>query len=224
MAISQQPTAGGTPAMAITEPTTLLTDYLLAALVFHFAFRLFRVAGRTGQSSIRWWATAFVFSAVAAVTGGTYHGFHSHLGAAVGLGLWKVTVYAIGIAGLSLLFGAALSSLRPPHRLWLLAAALLEFLVYAAWMATHNDFRFVIYDYAPVLLVVLLLQLIRLGRGKSAPWILGGILISFAAAGVQASGFDPSPGFNHNDLYHLVQMAAFYLLYRGGRLLRDRAE
>jgi urea transporter len=208
--------------MTITEPMTLLTDYLLAALVFYFAFRLFHAAGRSGQSSVRWWATAFAFSALAGVTGGTYHGFHSQLGAAVGLGLWKVTVYAIGIAGLSLLFGAALSSLRRSLRLWVLAAAILEFLVYAVWMANHNDFRFVIYDYAPVLVVVLFLQFLRLGREKSAPWILGGILLSFAAAGVQASGFDPAPNFNHNDLYHLVQMGAFYLLYRGGRLLRDR--
>lgn len=208
--------------MDITEPSNLLTDYLLAVVTLYLALRLFRVAGRTGQSSIRWWATSFVLTAVAAVTGGTFHGFRSDLGAAVGTGLWKVTVYAIGIGGFCFLFGAATSALRRSHRLWLLAAALVELLVYAAWMTTHNHFRFVIEDYAPLLLAVLFLQLFRLRTERSAPWILGGILVSFAASGIQASGFDLAANFNHADMYHIVEICAAYLLYRGGSLLRDR--
>ena len=30
------------------------------------------------------------------------------------------------------------------------------------------------------------------------------------------------PQFDHNDLYHVIQTAAMYLLYRGGLLLRER--
>ena len=40
---------------------------------------------------------------------------------------------------------------------------------------------------------------------------------------MQASGFAPHPSFNHNDLYHVIQVAAMFLLYRGARTLNDRA-
>jgi hypothetical protein len=43
--------------------------------------------------------------------------------------------------------------------------------------------------------------------------------VSLLAAGIQASGFAPHPRFNHNDLYHLIQIGAMLLLYSGARRL-----
>lgn len=80
-------------------------------------------------------------------------------------------------------------------------------MVYAALMGAHDDFRYVIYDYTVTLLVILALQahagLVR--RKPSALWIVGGILVAFAAAVVQRSG----------------EMAGIYLFSRGARLLQD---
>ena len=58
--------------------------------------------------------------------------------------------------------------------------------------------------------------------GLPKEWIIGGVLVSFGAAGIQQSGIALHQHFNHNDIYHVVQMAGVYLLYRGARLLRDR--
>jgi hypothetical protein len=52
-------------------------------------------------------------------------------------------------------------------------------------------------------------------------WILAGVAVCVVAALVQASGFALHRHFNHNDLYHLIQIAAMALLYRGARRLRD---
>jgi hypothetical protein len=52
-------------------------------------------------------------------------------------------------------------------------------------------------------------------------WILAGVAVSVGAALVQASGFALHRHFNHNDLYHVIQIAAMLLLYRGARELRD---
>jgi hypothetical protein len=64
-----------------------------------------------------------------------------------------------------------------------------------------------------------LLHVLRLRRGDrpGATWILAGLGVSVAAALVQRSGFALHPHFNHNDLYHVVQMLGTWLLYRGGR-------
>ncbi len=58
-------------------------------------------------------------------------------------------------------------------------------------------------------------------RGR---WTAAGVAVSFAAAAVQQSGLALHRHFNHNDLYHVIQMGGLYLLYRGGLLLRDRAQ
>lgn len=210
--------------MHIAEPMTLFTDYLLAGLVFCLGLRLQALWRRSGQRSVRCWAVGFHASAAAALAGGTYHGFLPYLEGLPAFLLWKLTVYAVGVAALCLFAGAVFSTLSGAARTWLLALTGLKFLIYAGWMSAHDDFRFVIYDYAPALLGVFLLAVhgALARRERFAPWLVGGVLISFAAAGFQASGLALHRHFNHNDLYHVVQMGAFWLLYRGGILLRDR--
>jgi hypothetical protein len=39
---------------------------------------------------------------------------------------------------------------------------------------------------------------------------------------VQARRLAPHRLFNHNDLYHVIQMVALYAFYRGGLQLVDR--
>ncbi len=53
-------------------------------------------------------------------------------------------------------------------------------------------------------------------------WITSGVLVTIAGAIVQQSGFRRHSDFNHNDIFHLIQIAAFYLLFRGACTLRDR--
>lgn len=209
--------------MAISEPMTLLTDYALAGLVLFFALRLLR---NSRERSVRLWAGAFFASSLAAASGGTYHGFRPLLGDIGGLLLWKTTVFSIGLTSFLMLCAMALAVLAGRGRRILLGVAVVQFLLYLGWMAGHNAFVYVILDYVPALLCVLVLQLhSRWRRGSpSAPWLVGGVLISFVAAALQRSGLALHPHFNHNDLYHVVQMAAFTLLYRGGTLLVDRRD
>jgi len=209
--------------MTIAEPMTLLTDYLLAAFVFVLAARLTGHYRRCRRTPVRWWAVGFYASSAAALLGGSYHGFLPHLDALPAMLFWKATVLSVGIAALCLFAGAVTATLSGTPRRWLLVLAWLKFAIYAAWMSRHDDFRFVIYDYAPALLGIFLLSLYAAlaRRAPASPWIVAGVIVSFAAAGVQASGLSLHVHFNHNDLYHVIQMGAFWLLYRGGRLLSE---
>lgn len=210
--------------MTMTEPMTLITDWLLAIVVFWFALRLVLLGRERGEWAVRLWAGSFFAAATAAAAGGAWHGFHLHLAPLAAFFLWKMTLFALGAASLFLFASAAFATLRGSARRALLALALVKTLLYAGWMAGHDDYRFVIYDYGSAMVAVLLLQLPGLFRRlPAARWIAAGILLSFAAAAVQAMRLAPHPHFNHNDLYHVIQLGAFWLLYRGGRELRDRA-
>ncbi|HYI09524.1 MAG TPA: hypothetical protein VEK57_10710 [Thermoanaerobaculia bacterium] len=184
--------------MTIYEPMTLATDYLLTIAAGVFAARLWRTN--------RMWALAFLFTAAASFFGGTSHGFGPLFVPMVGVVLWKLTVFSIGFASFFLLAGSG--------RI-LAIVAVVKLVVYISWMITHNAFIWVIADYGTTLILVGAAQLIR--RTSATPWVLGSIGLSIAGAAVQASHFSLHRHFNYNDLYHVIQLAALWLLYRGGR-------
>jgi hypothetical protein len=53
-------------------------------------------------------------------------------------------------------------------------------------------------------------------------WITAGVLVTIIGLMVQRTGFRSHLDFNHNDIFHLIQIAAFYLFFRGACTLRDR--
>ncbi|HYR34094.1 MAG TPA: hypothetical protein VEQ87_07390 [Burkholderiales bacterium] len=196
----------------ISEPMTLATDYVLAAITAFLAFRILR--NTEGQSARRFWGLAFIALALGAALGGTYHGFELEA-------LWKPTVWAVGFASAGMLVGSAFAATRGAPRQALLALAAVK--LAAFWLWTWRDDRFigVVADTATAFALVAALHLWR-WREPGSRWILAGVGVSIAAAAVQASGFALHRHFNHNDLYHLIQIAAMLAYYRGARILADR--
>jgi intracellular septation protein A len=181
--------------VTVHEPMTLATDYLLTVAAAIFAARLWRVN--------RSWALAFLFTALGSFFGGTYHGLWQSAW------MWKPTVMSIGLASFFLL-----SAYFP-------RIAMLKFIAYASWMIFHDGFVWVIADYGITLLLVGAMQVVH--RTPATPWVLGSIALSVIGALVQMSGFSLHRHFNYNDLYHVIQLAALWLLYRGGLLLSAAA-
>jgi len=208
----------------MTEPVTAITDYLLAAVSFFLWWRILRRDRSDPQNARRLWAWAFAALALSALTGGTCHGFTASMGDRVSAVLWKATVYLVGITDLLMLSGSLTAAIGRRWRRFALAVAAAKFLVYAAWMTGHDEFRYVVYDYAPSMLAILLIHAVpgSLKNDPGARFILAGLLVSFVAAGVQLSRIGLHERFDHNDLYHVIQIGACYLLYRGARCLRDR--
>jgi hypothetical protein len=161
---------------------------------------------------------------VASLAGGTVHGLKEVLSVLLLRSLWKLSVYAVGAASFCLFVGTLIGTVPLSQRRFVSWIPYVQLAAYAWWMATHDEFRFVLYDYAPTLLVVTVLQASAWfsRRAQSAPWLIAGMLVSILAASVQAGGFSLHEHFNHNDLYHVIQMGGMVLFYRGAVLLRDR--
>ncbi len=182
----------------ISEPMTLATDYLLGGVSAWLAFKTFTIS--------RFWALGFLALALAAFLGGTWHGFVQSDA------LWKATVIAAGVASFSMLMGSAFAVTRGIALHALTALATLKLLAYTAWMLAHDNFVWVVADTGISLAIIALLYLWRCNG-----WMLAGVAVSVAAGAAQASGLALHRHFNHNDLYHLIQIAALLLFYRGIR-------
>jgi hypothetical protein len=184
--------------VTIAEPVTTLTDYALAVVCAVLGWKL--------VSASKLWAAAFLALAAAALLGGTWHGFvQSDL-------LWKATVLSVGIASFAMIAGSAREATRGFLRTALVFFAGLKLAAYTGWMLRHDDFIWVVADTAIALVAVGLLHLWKLNRA-----MLAGVVLSFLAGAVQASGLALHEHFNHNDLYHLIQIAAMFAFYRGVR-------
>jgi hypothetical protein len=207
----------------ISEPTTLATDYVLGAICAVLAWRLRSKARVANGRAMRLWAQALAATAVGSFAGGTYHGFSTVLPPELARAIWALTTIVVGMAACLLLSATLTAAVHRTTRRWLLLAVWGQFAVYAVWMLRHEAFVNVIVEYGLAMLFVLLLHLAapRLRCERSTRWVIAGVALTFAAAGVQQSGFNLHRHLNHNDLQHLVQMVAVWLLYKGGSKLRD---
>lgn len=207
--------------MPFTEVTTMLTDYMLAGLGLWFAVALLRTERTNGATPRRLWGIALAVLAFGAVTGGTFHGFQKILGPDVLAILWRLTLYSIGGFMLGAVAGSIRAALTGQMRTAATAGTVLVVMAYAAWMSVHTDYIYVILLSAVGMAAIIALHVpAAVKDGDSgARWVIGGVLVSVVAAGVQASGFALHKHFNHNDIYHVIQMGGLYLLYRGAHLL-----
>jgi len=180
----------------MNEPMTVLTDYALAAVSTFLGLKLIPRS--------RFWALAFLAIALAALLGGTWHGFwRSEV-------LWKATTLTIGVASFGMVAGSARAVTTGKIQAALMVFAVAKLAAYAAWMLYHDDFIWVVADTGSALLIVGLLYFRRWNR-----WMLAGVVVSVLAGLAQASGLRLHAHFNHNDLYHVIQIGAMLAFYRG---------
>ncbi len=205
--------------MPLAELITTLTDYAIALQSLIFAGLLWQKPDR--HPAVQGWIVAFLGVAIAALLGGTWHSSLGQLPEAVINSLWQGMILSLGLASFGMLAGAVQSTVPRRWQNWAMLAIFTKSLVYLSGASACQTFDCAIADYFSAMLIVLLLHIKpALNRVASARWIVGGVLVSAIAVGVEASGF--SPGFlTHNDLYHLIQMVALYNFFRGVQQFRD---
>jgi hypothetical protein len=199
----------------LAEPITTLTDYALALEAWIFAGVILY------RNPKAWlWAVAFVGVAIAALCGGTYHGFSGVLSIAAQVGLWRSMTVALALASGSML-AAVVRQLPRGAWVWGWGAIGLKTVLYLDWTARNTNFFYIVLDYLVAMILVLAVQLGVRGQSKSsANWIILGVLGSFTAAAIQGFRVRLGASLQPSDLYHLAQMVALYFLYRGACILK----
>jgi hypothetical protein len=211
----------------ITEPMTTATDYMIVVAAFCFATQLLVPSARRNQLSQCSWGVAFIFLGLSALFGGTNHGFVNYLQQEDLDLLWSATLYCIGLAMFFVLVGTISASVaNRAWRFFFYAYSVVVCSAYAWWIFDHDDFVYAVLINVSTFVIISGLQWSALKRyqAKSTKWILSGVAVSFLSAAIQRSGFDLHVHFNHNDLYHVAQIAGLYLFYRGVSVMQDFGE
>ena len=205
--------------MAISEPSTLLTDCLLAAVAFVLGTRLW-VGAPDDTIARRLWAAAFLVGAAAAAAGGTVHGFRASLPAPLEVALWTGCLMAAALCGALLVAGASWHVLEGAPRKLALVAVVLVLIAELGLLFAAPLTRYAVW--AGAFWIVSLLALVA-GSASARAALLAPMALGLALVGaglvVQRAGWGLHAHFNHNDVAHVLMTVALWPFYRAGSLL-----
>jgi hypothetical protein len=197
---------------------TAITDLLLASQSFFLAGRL--SARPKDRFSSAWYFTGVLtLLGVAALLGGIDHGFFQ----AANLPRYVIQRsdwIAMGAVTFCLLMTTATQFFQAAAQRIALIVAVVQFVVNTAAILFIESFLLVVVNYAPVMFLLLAMNLAGLRNGKGSPPMIAGILILFAASAVLAARIDTFSPLDHNSLYHLLSMIGVAFLYAGGTQLK----
>lgn len=201
-----------------TELTTAATDALIAALAGVCVVLL-----RQWRERDRWkvgvWSWVLGLLALAALLGAAVHGFV--LSQRIQALLWHPLFLALGLV-VALFVVAAVYDWRgrDAARRILPIMLVVALLFYAITRLASGTFLvFVLYEAVAMLFALTIYVSLAVRRSLAgAGWIAAGIGLNIVAAAIQASGAVSITiiwPFDHNGVFHLVQIVAIVLLMRG---------
>lgn len=210
------------------EPAVAITDLLIGLEAGIFALAIARAGeGDTTRTQLvvtvrRWFVVFFAATSVAAMAGAMLHGFFPGRGAVGRVRLWRVSLGAIGIGGLSawsLAVALALPAAAADRVQRKLAAAHAAYLVGLAH--TNPPYMVAIAVYLPgaaALGLALVSRLRHPALRRPAAIGLAGLGLTFGAALVQLRRIAIHPRlFDHNATYHTIQAIAIGCFYVAAR-------
>lgn len=205
-----------------TELTTAATDLLLGLLCLAVIWWLSDLRSGFVRTI---WMSVFALMAIASLLGAAAHGFD--LSSRVRTALWQPLYLSLGLI-IALLIVAGIHDWRGETA----ARTLLPWAVaagagfYAVTYALGGAFAIFIVFEAVAMIFVCGLYLLLWSRGApGSALITAGVGLSIAAAAVQATTMSVRVvvPFDHNGLFHLVQLVATSVLAAGVRASLDAA-
>lgn len=211
--------------MTLLEPDVALTDFALALECGAFAAWLFKILDRGRRRALPF-IIFFAATGAAALLGGIFHGFLSDRLSATARTVWTAIMVAIGIAAFSSWLAAARLCLSAAAAPLLVGFAAVIFGIYiAVVLFITQSFTVAVVHYLPAAAFLLLAFGLAYRRSGESSLLagVGGVLLTFVAAGIQQYGIGlHSLYFNHNALYHLIQAFALLLIFLAARDVATR--
>ncbi len=201
---------------SLTELTTAATDAAMGVLSLLLLVDLRRLRS-TWQRDV--WSDVFGLLLAGSILGALAHGFD--LAPDTRALLWLPLYLSLGLAVALFVVGAVgdWKGETAGRRLFPWAAAAgVAFFAASQWLG-GAFILFVVYEGAAMLLALALYARVALRGDTWAWWMTTGIGLTLAAAAVQASSLRLTivVPFDHNGLFHLVQMVATLLIATGVR-------
>lgn len=199
----------------IYEPTTAITDYIIFLLGVFFGWSTLAIQDSQFHQL---WGASFISIGIGAFFGGTSHGFGPKMKEIYRKIIWRFTLIFIGISGLLIAMSSSVFFMteKGENALFIIAGILL--ITYYLKIRKQDSFRSAVTFYMPLLGVSLVgfPMAFYFQDITGALSITIGLIVCIAGSLIQKMKISIHEKFNHNDLFHVIQMLGMFLMYRGG--------
>ena len=195
---------------------TAITNFIWAGEALAAAGFLLARAG-SAASAAGFWALAMMSMGVSALVGGIAHGFFEPEGNTPARRMVeKARNMAVGVVAFFALLAVGRQFFGPKAQVVFLLVGLVQLGLFVVAVILLDSFLVAILNYAPAMILLLVMSLLGLASGAGSWQMVVGLVISAAASVVQALGVDRFSPLDRNGLYHLILMAATVFLFLGG--------
>ncbi|MBZ5618665.1 MAG: hypothetical protein LAQ69_08085 [Acidobacteriia bacterium] len=194
---------------------TSITDFVLAGETLFLAGMTAGIP-KARFSAAWFWSGALLLLGSGALIGGMDHGFFE-AGTESHYVIERANWIVLAAMTLCILMATAKQFFSPRLQRVVLVLGLIQFAADTVAIVLVDSFLDVVLNYAPVIVLLLIMNFLGLRKGAGSWDMIAGILILFAASAIQAFGVDALAPLDHNVLYHLVSMPGVAVLYRGGK-------
>ena len=197
------------------SPTTAITNYMMGCIGLYLGWQTLQIQGSLFHIL---WACSFFSLSLGAFLGGSHYVFGPRLPNYITKVIWMLTLIFVGTTGLFLAGSAATFYINETGKFGLMLGSAILVIKYVLGLNKNDTFHHAIKFYVTLIILALIgfiPAFFSLGY-TGALQIVIGLLVNLSAAGVQASGLTLHKHFNHNDLFHVIQILGMILIYRGG--------
>jgi hypothetical protein len=197
---------------------TSITNFILAAEALFLAGTLAGIP-KARFSAAWYWTGTLLLLGLGALIGGIDHGFIEPSNQPRYF-IQRADWIVLGAMTFCVLTATAKQFFPPRVQRIVLVLGAIQFVANTIVVLLVDSFLAVTLNYAPVMILLLSMNSVRLKSGAGSWQMSAGILVLFAATGIQALGVDYFSPLDHNGLYHLATMIGVLFLYAGGRRLK----
>ena len=206
----------------IYEPMTVFTDILILIVGVWFA-REIDMWYHVRLMEVHWhFGKYFYILAFTGLAGAVYHTILPEHEIVRDF-IWKLTMLGMGFSVYTMLMGTLYYILPFDTGQMLKLGVTAIIFGFTIWIYFDSDFMNAIKLYLPSALFIIAVMLYGwLGKGDTgALWIMCGFLITLCGAFFLVTKFGFHQHFNHNDIFHIIQIIGMVFIYRGTMLITN---
>ena len=200
------------------EPTTFVSNIILFLMTLILGQKISDVYWQSFHPFHLHLSWSFYAVAAGSIIGSIFHGFGPHFSKLMREWIWKGVLASMGFTIFFLLM-AGVSTVMPydSYRITM-RVAVIGLVLYGWQMVKFSGFghsvKFIAIGMIFIFTAFTTLYW-RLAHPGSA-YLFAGTILTVASGSLWTTGWSIHKQFNHNDLFHVIQMICLWFLYQGG--------
>ena len=204
------------------EPMTVFTDLLIVFFSIWFG-RIVQMWFTVKLMEVHFhFSNYFFFIALTASFGAIFHSLNPAYDSIRNV-LWKITMLSMAVSIFTLILGTLYYWLPFDKVQWVKWIIFVLIVPIILWFYVDTQLMNAVKLYIPsALFVVIIMAYGWLGKGdEGAALLMAGLLVNLFGASFLVTKIGFHQHFNHNDIFHIIQIGGLVLMYRGVMLITN---